>query len=187
MAYVSCKDEAVVNVAPVLEVNQPHSIEHGSVADEYKYRLLHADARYGNNNEILYGYLEEATRGSIFAASIKSYERTRNGRGAWLALNTQHAGESKWRAILKEAEHYINVIKWDGNTSTSLEKHVNNLRRYYNDMETSAEHIAYQLPNGRTKVQRFADLIEECKDPKICAAIANALDTGRNMHTDFEA
>ena len=57
----------------------------------------------------------------------------------------------------------------------------------YNDMETPAEHIAYQLPNGRTKVQRFADSIEEYKDPKICAAIANALDTGRNMHTDFEA
>ena len=152
MAYTSRKDEAVANVAPVLEVNQPHSIEQGLVADEYKYRLSHADARYRNENEILYGYLEEATRGSIFVASIKSYKRTRNGRGAWLALNTQHAGESKWRAILKEAEHYINIIKWDGNTSTSLEKHVNNLRRYNNNMETSAEHIADQLPDGRKKV-----------------------------------
>ena len=76
MAYVSRKDEAVANVVPVLEVNQPHSVEHGSVADEYKYRLSHADARYGNNNEILYGYLEEATQGSIFVALIKLYERT---------------------------------------------------------------------------------------------------------------
>ena len=95
MAYVSRKDKAVVNVAPALEVNQPHSIEHGLVADKYKNHQSHADACYGNDNKILYVYLEETTRGSIFAASIKSYDRTQNGRGAWLALNTQYAGESK--------------------------------------------------------------------------------------------
>ena len=54
-------------------------------------------------------------------------------------------------------------------------------------MENAAEHIAYQLPNGRTKVQIFADSIEDCKDPKICADIANALDPGNNICTDFEA
>ena len=75
-------------------------------------------------------------------------------------MNNQHAGESKWRAILKEAENCINGTKWDGNTSVSLEKHINNLRRYYNDMENSADHIAYQLSNSRTKVQIFADSIE---------------------------
>ena len=88
MAYVSHKYEAVANVAPVLEVNQPHSIEHSLVADEYKYCLSHNDACYGNNNEILYGYLEEATQGSIYAALIKLYGWTQNGRGAWVALNT---------------------------------------------------------------------------------------------------
>ena len=79
------------------------------VGDEYKKYLFHADARYDNDNEILYGYLEEATCGTIFEASIKSYEWTQNGRGERLALHTQHANKSKWRAILKEAEHYINI------------------------------------------------------------------------------
>ena len=54
-------------------------------------------------------------------------------------------------------------------------------------MENSADHIAYQLPNVRTKVQRFAESIEEYKDPKICADIDNSLYSGRNMCTDFEA
>ena len=157
MVYVSRKDKAVVNPAPVLVVNQPHSVEHGLVAEEYNHCLSHADAHYVIDNKILYEYLEETTCGTILLVSIKSYERTRNSRGKWWTLNTQHTGKSKWSAILKEAENYINGIKWDGNPSTSLEKHANNKQRHYNNMETAAEHIPYQLSNGCTKVQRFAD------------------------------
>ena len=54
-------------------------------------------------------------------------------------------------------------------------------------MENAADHISYQLPNDCTKVQKFADSIEKCKDTKICAAMANALDPRSNMCTDFEA
>ena len=104
MTYVSRTVEAVANSAPLLHVKPPHSDEHGSVVNEYEHRISHANACYGNNNEILYGYPQEATRGTIFAASIKSSDRARNGGGgAWLALNNQHAGESKWRAIMKES------------------------------------------------------------------------------------
>ena len=127
MAYVSRTVESVANSSPLLHVNQPHSDEHGSFLKEYEHCLSHADAPYGNDNEILYGYAEEATHGTIFTASIKSLERSRNVRGAWLALNNQNAGESKWRAIMKESKNYINGTKWDGNTLVSLEKHINNL------------------------------------------------------------
>ena len=86
---------------------------------------------------------------------------------------------------MMESDNYIIVTKWDGNTSGSLEKHINNLQRYYNDMENAADHIAYHLPNGCAKVQRFADSIEECKDPKICASIDNAIYPRRNICTFF--
>ena len=87
MAYVSRTVEAVDSSAPLLCVNQPHSDDHGSVVKEYGHRLSNSDAYYGNDNEILYGYLEEATCGTIFVASVKYFERYRNGRGAWLDLN----------------------------------------------------------------------------------------------------
>ena len=58
MAYVSRTVEAVASSAPLIHVNKPHSNENGSVVKEYEHRLSHADACYGNNNEILYGYLE---------------------------------------------------------------------------------------------------------------------------------
>ena len=95
MAYVSRTVEDAVSSAPLLHVNQLHSDEHGSIAKGYEHLFSHTDAHYGNNNEILYGYLEEASCGTIFAASIKSFQISRNGRGAWLALNNQHVGESK--------------------------------------------------------------------------------------------
>ena len=82
MSYVSRTVEDVLNYAPLLRVNQSNSDEHISVAKEYRHFLSHVDARYGNDNEIIYVYLEEATRGTIFAASIKYFLRARNSRGA---------------------------------------------------------------------------------------------------------
>ena len=125
--------------------------------------------RYRNHNGNLFGYLEEATRSTSYAASIKPYERTRNGRGAWQALNTQHTGEDKCKAMLKLAVTYVTTTKWDGNTSISLERHVNNPRKAYIDMESAAKHITFQLPDGRTRVQNLLDSTEECKDPKFLA------------------
>ena len=162
MAYVSRTFEAFVSSAPSLHVNQLHCNEHGSTAKKYEHLLSQVDDHYGNSNEFLYTYLEEATRGTVFVVYIKYFERDRIGRDAWLDLNNHHVCEIKWRAILREAKNYIIGTKWDGNTSVSLEKHINNLQSYYNDMENSADHIAYQLPNGRPKVQIFADSIEEC-------------------------
>ena len=103
MSYVSRTVEDVLNYAPLLRVNQSNSDEHISVAKEYRHFLSHVDARYGNDNEIIYEYLEEANHSTIFTASIKSFERDRNGCGAWMAFNNQHTGKSKSRAILKEA------------------------------------------------------------------------------------
>ena len=84
-------------VVPTLAPGQPHSLEHGSVKDEYENCLLHIDVRFQNNNGTFFGYLEKATRGTTFASSIETYEITRNVRASWLSLNTQHARESKWR------------------------------------------------------------------------------------------
>ena len=97
MAYVTRKEEQLPIVAPALTPDQLHLLEHSSIEDEYENCLLHSDVRFQNNNGTLFGYLEEATHGTTFEHFIKNYERTSNGCAEWLALNTQHAGKSKWR------------------------------------------------------------------------------------------
>ena len=54
-------------------------------------------------------------------------------------------------------------------------------------MESAAEHITFQLPDGRTRVQNLLDLTEECKDPKFLAQWSSVSDVARGMNTDFEA
>ena len=92
---------------PALAPDQPHSLENGLFKDKQEDRFLHYDVRFRNDNGTLFGYLEEETCGTTFAFSINTYEPTLNGRASWMALNTQHAGERKWRERLKNASAYV--------------------------------------------------------------------------------
>ena len=54
-------------------------------------------------------------------------------------------------------------------------------------MESVAEHITFQLPDGRSRLQNLLDLTEECKDPKFLAQWSSVSDVACGMNTDFEA
>ena len=89
--------------------------------------------------------------------------------------------------MMKIAVTYVKTTKWYGKTSISLERHVNNARKAYIDMESAAKHITFQLPDGRTRVQNLLDSTEECKDPKFLAQWSSVSDVARGMNTYFEA
>ena len=116
--------------------------------------------------------LEVALRGTKFEASIKPFQRTGNGRGAYEALISKHAGKEKWIKILRDAKIYVNERKWDGTTSYLLQSHVDKCRECDVDIENASEHITEQIPNTRTRVQSLLDSVEGCTDPKICARVA---------------
>ena len=61
-------------------------------------RAAHTHALYTDDNSVVYYHLEEATRGTSCAASIKPFQRGKEGRGAWKALTSQYAGKDKWEA-----------------------------------------------------------------------------------------
>ena len=42
---------------------------------------------------------------------IKPFETTQNGRAAFKALTSQHAGKVKYRAMLKKAKDYVEGMK----------------------------------------------------------------------------
>ena len=64
MAYVTRKEAQVPIMAPALAPDQLHSLEHGSVKDEYEYCLLHSGVSFRNNNGTLFGYLKEEIHGT---------------------------------------------------------------------------------------------------------------------------
>jgi hypothetical protein len=51
----------------------------------------------------------EATRSTPYAASIKPIQRRKDGRGAWLALLGQYAGNDKWETEIKIQEAVLHT------------------------------------------------------------------------------
>jgi hypothetical protein len=135
----------------------------------------------------VYFLIEEATRSTSYAPSIKPYQRTRDGRGAWLAILRQFAGEAKWRAEIKIAEELLLNRKWKGQDNFPFEKFVSQHRAAYVSMQECAEHVPHQLPHEITRVTYLLNAIESHHAP-LQAAMANVrLDDGVNgKMNDFE-
>lgn len=86
LCYVTREMDVVQATALQLANGQPHSLEHGFVEEELVARALHDHPLYRADNAKEYFYVEEVTRTTAFAASIKPYQRTKDDRAAWKAL-----------------------------------------------------------------------------------------------------
>ena len=120
LAYVTRTNPQVPGIAPTLAPNQPHSTEHGSVEEELIARASHTHARFRDDNSVVYYHLEKATRGTSYAASIKPFTRSKDGRGAWKALTSQYAGKDKWEAKIKRQEQLLHTRIWKGQSNFHL-------------------------------------------------------------------
>ena len=107
LAYVIRIDPQVPGPAPTLAPNQPHSTEHGSVEGELIARASHTHALFRDDNSVVYYHLEEATKGTSYAASIKSFQKVKDGRGAWKALkiNMQAKTSGKLRSNARNSSY----------------------------------------------------------------------------------
>jgi hypothetical protein len=186
--YVIRADVAVPAAEPPMATGQPYSEEHGSVEAEMIARASHVHALFREDNAKVYYYLEEATRGTTYAASIKPFQRRKDGRSAWFALVQQYAGVDKWHAELKRQDELLHTRKWKAQTNQSLEKFIAAHRNAYVSMTQCADHVDYQLPNEGTRVTYLLDAIE-CNDAPLQAAMALVRnDTGAaGKMNDFEA
>ena len=114
LAYVIQIDPQVPGPAPTLAPNQPHSTEDGSVGSELIARASHTHAIFRDDNSVVYYHLEEATRGASYAASIKPFQRGKDGGGAWKALTSQYAGKDRWEVEIKHQEQLLHTRIWKG-------------------------------------------------------------------------
>ena len=156
----------------------------GSVLEEMIKRFSHTHPLYKSDNAMVYSMLETATRGTVYASTIKSYSRTKNGRNAWLAMISSHAGQDKWEKLQKEKMDFLSNVKWNGR-SYSLDKFCTLHRSAYVALEEAAIHVNFQLPTEHTRVGHLIDNITH-NDPDLRAAIASIRINTDNMRSDFE-
>jgi hypothetical protein len=108
LAYV-IKPKVAVPAIGTIAAGAPHSADHGSIEVEMIERAQHNHPLYREDNSAVYYKLEEATRSTSYAASIKPFQRMKNGRGAWIALSNQYAGNDKWEAEIKRHEQLLHT------------------------------------------------------------------------------
>ena len=187
LAYVIREQTAVPAACPPLEPNQPFSEANGSIEEDLIQRSLHTHGLFKTDNASVYFKLEEATRSTPQADSIAPFQKKKDGRGAFLALLKQYAGEDKWNAIIKKHDNILHTRKWKGQGNFSLESFIQVHRNAFVSMKAAVQHVAFQLPNEHTRVTYILDAIE-CEDASLQAAMANIKgDTVvGGKRTDFE-
>ena len=122
----------------------------------------------------------EATWGTQYAASIKPFQRTKDGSGAWVALTSQYAGKDKWEAEIKKQQQLLYIRIWKGQSNFSLEHFISQHHNAYVSMSACAEHVQYQLPNEHSRVGLLIDAIQ-CSDARLQATMAS-FKTDNGLH-----
>ena len=159
---------------------------YGSLADELIERTPHLGSEYAEDNAKVFQIIQDMVQGTSFESSIKSFQRARDGRGAYLALCQHNLGSSKWDKIIDEAEGYAMRREWNGkNVRFTLRSHISKHREAHNEMMRASQFIDYELPNDHTRVGRLIKSITS-RDPSIVSAITH-IQGNQQQRNDFEA
>ena len=156
----------------------------GSLLEELINRLPHNGPIFHNDNSSVFGKIEEAARGTSVESTIKSFARRKDGRGAFEALIANHAGDAKYRSIMKRRMNLLQNIKWNGK-SYALESHVSNHRQAFDDLRDCSQHITVQVPTEPQRVEYLIDSIA-CSDSTLQAAIGLVRANTNDMRENFE-
>ena len=184
LAYVLRDDPAVpTELEDPLQANSYFGAS-GSLLDELIARLPHTGAIYKNDNGTVYMAIEKAARGTSVESTVKAFARRKDGRGAYMALIANHAGDTKYRAISKKKLNLLQNIRWNGR-SYPLETHVSNHRAAVDDLRECATHITVTVPDPAQRVEYLIDSIS-CQDNTLQAAIGLIRANTNNMRNDFE-
>ena len=130
--------------------------------------------------------IEIAVRGHDVAATIAPFRRTQNGRGALLALKSQHAGKAIYDQLVKEAENVLKNRQWSGTTSITLQQHMGLHRKAFITLSKCAEQIPVDVPNKRARVTYLLDSIMTT-DPNVLAATAAVCQDDVDKQVNFES
>jgi hypothetical protein len=130
-------------------------------------------------------YKVDNVRGHDVAATIAPFRRAQDGRGALLALKSQHAGKAIYNQLVKEAENLLKNRQWCGATSITLQQHMGLQRKAFITLSEFAEQIPVEVPNKQARVTYLLDSITT-NDPNVLAATAAVRQDDADKRVNFE-
>ena len=170
LSYVIREPAAPPATLPVLQALKPWAVGQNSLMGELIAYTPHTGPAYDSDNARVYALLSNALSGTSAMASITRFQRSRNGRQAYLSLVTNCLGSEKWVKTVEVAEDILHNRVWNGkNSRYPIKVHIGRHREAYNDLERASQHITYTPPNEDSRVRYLLNSLQT-SDPTICAA-----------------
>ncbi len=137
------------------------------------------------NNGAVFDMIKSTVHGHNVAATIAPFCCARDGHGALLALQSQHAGKAIYDQLVKEAENVLKNQQWSGTTSANLSQHMGLHQKAFISLSECAEHIPVEVPNDCARVMYLLDSFTTI-DPSVLAAIVAVCQNDANKRVNFE-
>ena len=185
LIYVLREDAAVPSEADDPLQARAHYGSSGSLMEELIKRLPHTGSIYKDDNKTVFMMISKAVTGTLVESTIKSFSRQKDGRGAFQALVSNHAGETKYRSVAKSRLNLLQNVKWNGQ-NYPLEQHVSNHRTAVDDLKECNTHIGTAIPNDPQRVEYLLESITS-QDSSLQADMGNVRANTNNLRSDFEA
>jgi hypothetical protein len=113
-----------------------------SFHEEMVSRGDHQGTAFQRDNITLWNVISHMTHGGFAWNWVSSYERTRNGRQAYIALKTHYLGQSYQERIKAAADAVLQKTYFDGTRSFSFESYITTLQKAFTDLEATGEAVA---------------------------------------------
>jgi len=135
LSYVIQENAVVPLVLPDLKANRPWTIEHNSTIEELVTFSSCAGSAFDADNARVYNLLVSHLAGTAALGSTSRWQKSHNGRGAYLDLMMHNLSSAKWEKTIAITEKVLNERKRNGeNTRYPLRIHMARHRKAYNDL-----------------------------------------------------
>ena len=186
LAYVIRQDADAPDPLPALIPDKLWSTGKTIVIEELIDHFQHEGPVYDADNAQVFNLLATALGGTTAMASITRYQRTRNGRQAYLDLVTHNMGSAKWEKTVETAKNVLLSRVWNGkNSRYPLKIHIAHHREAHNYLVRVSHQVAYIASNETSRVRYLLASIQT-SDPTICSA-KTTIQADAAKKDDFEA
>lgn len=112
-----------------------------SYHEEMVLRGDHEGSAYQRDNVALWYVISHMTHGGFAWNWVSQYERTRNGREAYIALKTHYLGDSYQARIRAASDAILQKTYFDGARSFTFESYITTLQKAFTDLEATGEEV----------------------------------------------
>ena len=120
-------------------VNPPDTVWNDPIPDfntDLQLRGQHGGSDYISDNRKVWSFLRSITFGTTAWPTIANFATSRNGHGAYHALQNQYLGPDVRRLLMQRAEQFLGKAKFDGKARNfTYDKFLNKMRRAFMDLE----------------------------------------------------